>query len=174
MAATNVRAAARMPTVLIVASSSRGTKRSATTPTSGMNVAIVSQTLWSLMVSMGMGGSSSHVDDHEHDGSHGLRPEQQRTVLVDLARLHGAQRLAALFGDDAGQVDRAVDAALVDVAVGPGADPLADGPHPVDHAVDHVLVHPVGGAGDRVGDRVHDHALVQGVEVVLVDQERVA
>ena len=45
MAATNVTAAVRMPTVLIVASSSLGTKRIASTPTSGMNVAIVSQTL---------------------------------------------------------------------------------------------------------------------------------
>ena len=103
MAATNVSGGGEdadlLDRGLVLARARRG---SPARRRSGMNVAIVSQTLLSLMVSMGMGGSSSHVDDHEHDGSDGRRPEEQRTVLVDLARLHGAQRLATLLGDDAG------------------------------------------------------------------------
>ena len=63
-------------------------------------------------------------DDHEdQDGDAGGR-EEQRTVLLDLAGLDGAQAAAALFGEEAGAVDGAVDDGLVDVLVDPVACPL--------------------------------------------------
>ena len=63
----------------------RLTNISVSTPTSGRNTAIVNQIVWSVKVSMGMRDSSSHVDDHEHDGSDGGGAEQQCAVLVDSA-----------------------------------------------------------------------------------------
>src|SRR5262245_15516528 len=77
----NVASAVMIPTALIVSSSRRLTKNSASTPTSGRNTAIVNQIVWSVIVSIGM--NSSHVDDHEHDGSDGGGAEEQGAVLID-------------------------------------------------------------------------------------------
>ena len=54
-----------------------------------------------------------HGDD-EDEGADGGRPEEQRAVLLDLAGLHGAQRLAAALGAVPAAVDGAVDDLLVE------------------------------------------------------------
>src|SRR5687768_9953749 len=139
MPATNVTAAAAMPISLIESSSSLGQNTRRSTPTSGRNVAIGSQKLSSLsvwMASAGMRGSSSHVDDHEHDGSDCGGAEEQRTVLVDPARLQGAQALTGPLGEKTGPVHGAVDESLVDVAVRPLPEPLAQRAGAVDDAID--------------------------------------
>ena len=100
-------------------------------------------------------------------------PNNERAVLVDLAGLDGLQGVAAFRRHVTRRVDRAVDDPLVDVAVEPCAGLGAGTADAVDDAVDDVLVDPVHRLRDRVGDGVHDHVLVEVVEVVLLDEERV-
>ena len=62
--------------------------------------------------------------------------EEQRAVLLDLARLDGAQAGTGLLGEEAGAVHGAVDDGLVDVLVGPAAEQLAADADAVDDGVD--------------------------------------
>ena len=74
--------------------------------------------------------------------------------------------------------ERVDEAAIGHVLVDTPIEPLRRGPRDprraVDDTVDDVLVDPVRGAGDRTGRTRGDHAGVQVVEVVLVDEQCVA
>src|SRR5262249_54530306 len=80
----------------------------------------------------------------------------------------------ALLGGQAAGVHDAVDDALVDVLVHPVARAATADADAVDDRIDDGLVDVVGASGDRPLDAGHDHVLVQGVQVVLVPEERVA
>src|SRR5882762_6692692 len=112
-------------------------------PASGMNTAKMSPQWFRKSFTE----SLSLDREHEGEGQHRGRSEEERPVLLDLAGLDGAEQTAEAVGPEAAAVDGAVE---------------------------HALVEPVGGLGDRPLQTADHNARVEIVEVVLVDQERVA
>src|SRR5882762_9672565 len=138
-------------------------------PASGMNTAKMSPQWFRKSFTE----SLSLDREHEGEGQHRGRSEEERPVLLDLAGLDGAEQTAEAVGPEAAAVDGAIDRTLVDVLVRPvGAATGHDG-DAVDDAVEHVLVEPVRGLGDRPLQTADHNARVEIVEVVLVDEERV-
>src|SRR4051794_18380062 len=103
------------------------------------------------------GGTEPEGGDEEHSG-----------VPLHPPVLDDAEEAAALLGGEAGAVDDAVDALLVDGVVDEATDGPGDGGDAVDHGVDHVLVGPVGSASDRILDRANHTVDVDLVEEVLL------
>src|SRR4051794_2697365 len=86
----------------------RGTSSMMAMPTSGVNTPAVSSQLWSVKFIPLLHG------DDENEGADGSRPEEDRSVLLDLARLHRAQRLAAFLRRRGAAVHDTVDHSLVE------------------------------------------------------------
>src|SRR5215211_2937540 len=100
-------------TVFSHASCVRGRNSMTSTPASGVKIPALSSQLWSVRFIPLLHG------DDEDEGAEGSRAEQESPVLLDLAGLHGTQRLAAAFGCGAAAVDDAVDHLLVELVGDP-------------------------------------------------------
>src|SRR3954452_14578943 len=164
------RLVTRAPT-LRVTSLRRGTRPSRTAPMTGTKIAPLSAQWSSSSICLSCllrngqdeGGAEPEGGEEEHS-----RVPLHPSVLDD------AEEAAALLGGEAGAVDDAVDALLVDDVVNEAADGPGDGGDTVDDGVDDVLVDPVGRACDRVLDRADDTVDVDLVEEVLLLEDVVA
>ena len=103
---------------------------------------------------------SSGVDDDEYESADGGRSKQQRSVLIDLARLHWAQRSACASGCGARAVHRAVDDALIDISIDPTGDPAGNLANTIYDAVKNVLIHPRRSSCDGVCNRTNDDLFI--------------
>src|SRR4051794_21684662 len=168
MPTPSVTRLARSATTFAVVSSALGTSITSASPTSGTKTASVRAHSWNQFISR---RPLTEDGDREGDDAHGS--EQEQRVALESTRLQGTEPATGPVGLPRESVDRAVDRVLVDVAVHHPAErgrPATDAVH---DAVDHVHVDPVRGAGDRALDVSDDDALVQVVQVVLVEQEPV-
>src|SRR5215213_27160 len=141
----------------------RGTNSMTSTPASGRKIPTLSTQLLSVRFIPLLHG------DDEDEGAQGGRSEQDRSVLLDLARLHRSQSLAAALGRDAAAVHDPVHHLLVE-AVGGDAGPSRRPPGAVHDGVEEALVEPVRRPGDGSLDAGDDDVLVQSVEVILVPE----
>src|SRR3954468_7193955 len=144
----------------------RGTNSMTSTPASGRKIPTLSIQLLAVRFIPLLHG------DDEDEGADGGRSEQDRSVLLDLARLHRAQGLAAALGGGTAADHGGVEDLLVEV-VGDGAGPARAAADAVHDGIQDPLVEPVRQLGDRALDAGHHDVLVKGVEVVLVPEEGV-
>src|SRR3954451_16754418 len=113
-------------------------------------------------------------EGHERRAEHDESGEEDGGVLLDTTGLHHTEAGAGLLGRESRAVHRPVDDLLVDDLIGEPGDMTSGHAHSVHHCVDDVLVDPVGEPGDRTLDATDDTIGVQVVEVVLVEQQRLA
>src|SRR5262245_26453526 len=158
-------------THLCACSSALGMSSITSAPAAGRNTMRVRPQ--SVRNSLFIGFYQSDEDD-EGAGEERGRPEEEGAVLLHLAGRQLAEDLAAALGGGGRAVDGPVDDLLVDVRVDPAAAGGGEPAGAVDHPVDHVLVEPVDAPRDRALGAGRDHVGVKVVEVVLVDQRRVA
>src|SRR5690606_21621029 len=127
-------------TTLCRVSSDFGIASITSAPTRGRNTTAVAPQ--PLSRSFTVSTPSSSTSDHEDGGQDGRTQEPVCAVGLDLAGLGLAQDFAGAVSGGTGSIDRAVDHALVDVAVDGLAGPAGGRAHQVDDAVDDVLVDP--------------------------------
>src|SRR3954471_11455242 len=168
MPTPSVTRLARSATTFAVVSSALGTSITSASPTSGTNTASVRAHSWNQFISRRPLTEDGNREGYEPDGS-----KEQECVALESTRLQGAEQATGLVGLPRESVDRAVDRVLVDVAVHHPAERGRSATDAVHRAVDHVHVHPVRRARQRALDAADDGVLVQVIQVVLVEQERV-
>src|SRR5690606_20367876 len=152
-------------TTLCRVSSDFGIASITSAPTSGRNTTAVAPQ--PLSRSFTVSTPSSSNSDHEDGGQDGRTQEQVCAVGLALAGLGLARALATTVRGGSGGVDRAVDRALVDVAVDELTAATGGAADQVHHPVDDVVVDPVGRAGDRALGGAGDPVDVEDVEPVL-------
>src|SRR3954447_7305127 len=158
----------RSATTLMACSSAFGTSNTRARPTAGTKIASVRPHSWNQFICR---RPLTEDGDREGDDAHGS--EQEECVALESTRLQRPEQAAGGIGLAPDRVDGTVDPTLVHEAVHdpPHGGRAATGV--LHDRVDHVGVHPVRRTGDRALDAGDDDALVQVVEVVLVDEERV-
>src|SRR6478736_1519948 len=132
-----------------VVSSARGTSITSASPTSGTKTANVRAHSWNQFISR-----RPLTEDGDREGNEPNGGKEEQCVALEATRLQGSEQAAGLVR-----------------LPSEGGGALPDAVH---HAVDDVHVDPVRRAGDRALDPGDDDALVEVIQVVLVDEEAVA